>query len=46
MRFAGANLRISVNFEAEPNGGVSKHTIDETKLALRELGLSEDISSE
>jgi len=36
-------LKLSVKFEVESEGGVSQHKIDETKSALRELGLNDDV---
>jgi hypothetical protein len=45
-RFASARgLKLTVKVEVSPEGGVSKQKLDETKSALRELGLSEDIDS-
>jgi len=35
-----------VKVEAAPEGGVSKQKLDETKSALRELGLSDDVNVE
>jgi hypothetical protein len=35
-------LRVSV--EVHPEGGVSKRKIEETKAALRELGLPDDLN--
>jgi hypothetical protein len=43
-RFATTkSLRLTVSVEVSPEGGVSKQSIDETKTALRELGLKDDI---
>jgi hypothetical protein len=33
------NLKLKVSFEASPSAGISKEKIEETKSALRELGL-------
>lgn len=41
----GAGLKLRVSVEVKPDGGVSKQRIEETKAALRELGLSDDIGS-
>ena len=44
-RFAtsgGLNLIVSV--DVEPPGGTTVSKVEETKVALRELGLSEDIA--
>jgi hypothetical protein len=46
-KFASARgLRLTVKVEAAPEGGVSKQKLDETKSALRELGLSDDVNVE
>jgi len=43
-RFATTkNLRLTVAIEVAPDGGVSKQSIEETKTALRELGLKDDL---
>ena len=43
-RFATAHgLRLTLTVAVQPEDGVSKTTIDETKVALRELGMAEDI---
>lgn len=39
-------LRLTVKVEAASEGGVSKQKAEETKTALRELGLNEDVSNE
>jgi hypothetical protein len=42
-RFATAkNLRLTVTVDVAPEGGVSKQSAEETKAALRELGLKDD----
>ena len=38
-------LRIGLNVEIAPQGGVSPQKVDEIKVALRELGLSDDLGS-
>lgn len=43
-RFATTkSLRLTVAVEVAPEGGVSKQSLEETKTALRELGLKDDI---
>lgn len=43
-KFASARgLRLTVKVEASPEGGVSKQKLEETKSALRELGLNDEI---
>ncbi len=43
-RFATTGgLRVVLDLEVEPAGGVTKQRLDETRLALRELGLSEEL---
>ncbi|HWA27561.1 MAG TPA: DUF499 domain-containing protein [Lacunisphaera sp.] len=37
---ADRNLKLKVSFEASPTAGISKEKIEETKSALRELGLN------
>jgi len=45
-RFASARgLKLTVKIEVAPEEGVSKQKLDETKSALRELGLSDDIKA-
>src|SRR5207248_9327044 len=41
-----AGLRIGLHVEIAPQDGVSKQKLDELKIALRELALSDDISTE
>jgi hypothetical protein len=41
---SGPKLRVSV--EVSPEGGVSKQKVDETRTALRELGLVDDVKEE
>ena len=46
-KFATGNgLKLTVTVEAAPDGGVSKSRIDETRIALRELGLNDNLSQE
>jgi hypothetical protein len=41
-RFAtDPNLRIRVQFETEPDGGITQQQLEETKISLRELGLDD-----
>ena len=41
-RFAvGGRLKLRVEVEAEPPGGVSEQKLEETRAALRELGLGD-----
>lgn len=43
-RYAAAKgLRISLDVEVSPDGGLSKHQMDEIRTALRELGLPDDV---
>ena len=45
-KFAAARgLKLKLTVEVSPEGGLSKQKIEETKSALRELGLSDDIAS-
>jgi len=44
-KFASARgLKLTLKVEVTPEGGVSKQKLDETKSALRELGLNDDIT--
>jgi hypothetical protein len=46
-KFASARgLKLTVKVEVTPDGGVSKQKLDETKSALRELGLDDDVKIE
>jgi len=36
---------LEVSVEVAPEGGISKQKIEETKAALRELGMNDDLSS-
>lgn len=38
----GGGLKLNVRFEINPLGGITSQKVDETKLALRELGLNDD----
>jgi hypothetical protein len=40
---SGKVLRLSVSVDVSPEGGVSSQTVQETKTALRELGLNDDL---
>ncbi|MBI3469744.1 MAG: hypothetical protein HY013_00125 [Candidatus Solibacter usitatus] len=43
-RFATTkSLRLTVTVDVAPDGGVSKQAVEETKTALRELGLKDDL---
>jgi len=43
-RFAGTSgLKITIQIDARPPDGVSKQTLDETRGALRELGLKDEL---
>jgi hypothetical protein len=40
---AGKGLKLTVSLEVSPEGGVSTRKVEETKVALRELGLKDDV---
>ena len=40
----GKGLKLKVRVEVAPEGGLSKQKVEETKVALRELGLNDDIT--
>ena len=45
-RFAtGRGVRLTITLEAAPEGGISKQKLEETKSALRELGLDPDVKT-
>ena len=45
-KFAAAKgLKLTVTVEVSPEGGISKQKLDETKSALRELGLNDDVGA-
>lgn len=45
-KFAGGkDLKITLNVEVSPKGGISAQKIEETKVALRELGLDSDVET-
>jgi hypothetical protein len=45
-KFAAAKgLKLRLTFEVAPEGGISKQKVEETKAALRELGMSDDLTS-
>ncbi|MBI2925504.1 MAG: ATP-binding protein [Verrucomicrobia bacterium] len=41
---AGLGLKLTVRFDATPEGGVSKQKLEETRSALRELNLNDDVA--
>ncbi len=43
---SGKDLKITIQVEVSPEGGVSTQKIEETKVALRELGLFDDVKLE
>jgi hypothetical protein len=46
-KFASAKgLKLKISVEVQPEGGISKQKLEETKAALRDLGLPDDITSE
>ena len=46
-RFAvGGGLKLTVQVEVAPPAGVSEQKVEETKVALRELGLTDQVNAE
>ncbi len=43
---AEKDLKLKVTIEVSPESGISKQKIEETKVALRELGLNDDLNTE
>jgi protein-disulfide isomerase-like protein with CxxC motif len=41
---AAKGLKLKLTAEVAPEGGLSRQKIEETKAALRELGMSEDVN--
>lgn len=41
---AGKGVKLTVSFEATPEGGVSQQKLEETRAAIRELGLDGDVN--
>ena len=39
----GSGLKLTVKVEVSPDGGVSTQKLEETRAALRELGLSDKL---
>lgn len=46
LKYHGPDLKVSVKFETAPEDGISMQKFEETKSALRELGLSDDVSTD
>jgi hypothetical protein len=45
-KFAGAQgLKLTLSIEVRPEGGISSQRIEETRMALQELGLSSDLET-
>ncbi len=42
---SGKGLTLTVTVDAAPEGGVSNQKVEETKVALRELGLGDDVET-
>ena len=42
---SGKGLTLTVTVEAAPEGGISSQKVEETKVALRELGLEDDVAT-
>ena len=41
----GTGLRLTVKVDVAPDGGVSQQKVDETRSALRELGLNDKLDT-
>ena len=42
---SGQGLKLTLNVEVSPEGGVSAQKIEETRVALQELGLNDDVNA-
>ena len=40
------SLKLNVSIEATPKDGVADHQVEETKVALRELGLNDNVHTD
>jgi len=40
------SLRLSVSFDVQPKDGLTDQAVDKTKIALRELGLNDDVQAQ
>ncbi len=40
-----SGLKVTVSFDVAPDGGLPRQRVDETKSALRELGLDDDVQA-
>ncbi len=43
---AEKDLKLKITIEVSPESGISMQKIEETKVALRELGLNDDLNTE
>jgi hypothetical protein len=43
---AGGGVKLTLKLDVAPEGGVSAQKIEETKVALRDLGLADDVQAE
>jgi len=43
---SGQGLKLTLSVEVAPEGGISPQKVEETKVALQELGLMDDVSSD
>ena len=42
----GGGLKLKVEIEVKSEEGISQQKVEQTKVALRELGLNEDVSAD
>lgn len=42
---SGQGLKLTLSVEVTPEGGISPQKVEETRIALQELGLTDDVSS-
>jgi hypothetical protein len=42
----GEDMKLTVKVDVQPKEGIPKQKVEETKTALRELGLSEELHTE
>jgi len=42
---AGRGLKLTLTVEVSPEGGITEHEVEDTKVALRELGLDDSVET-
>ena len=42
---SGSGLKLKVEIEVKPEDGITQQKVEQTKVALKELGLNEDVET-